>query len=61
MGGDAFPNTCRLSEEEYKRICDLVKHVVNQEKFKEIRLGIPVEVIDKASSCTHCFINCQSD
>ena len=51
MGGDAFPNTSRLSEEEYKRICDLVKHIVNQEKFNEIRLGIPVEVKDKASLC----------
>ena len=48
MGGDCFPNTRRLSEAEYGRVCGLVTlHLA--------RLGtearIPVEVSDKRQIC----------
>ena len=48
MGGDSFPNTRRLSEAEYGRVCGLVtRHLA--------RLGtearIPVEVSDKRQIC----------
>ena len=48
MGGDCFPNTRRLSEAEYGRVCGLVtRHLA--------RLGaearIPVEVSDKRQIC----------
>ena len=44
MGGDAFPNTERLSEEEYERMCDLIAGFL---RSRDIQFAIPVEVADK--------------
>ena len=52
MGGDAFPDTLRLSEVEYQRICRQIKTVfdcnINLDKN---RIGFPVEVKDKETLC----------
>jgi len=48
MGGDAFPNTGRLSEEKYERVCDLIAGFL---KSRGIQFAIPVEVVDKAEIC----------
>lgn len=48
MGGDAFPNTGRLSEEEYERLCDLISGFL---RSRAIQFAIPVEVADKAEIC----------
>ena len=49
MGGDAFPNTERLSEEEYQRTCELISVCLREQIGLEFR--IPVEVKDKAEIC----------
>ena len=51
MGGDAFPGTRRLTEEEYKRICENITVVIHESEINGIRLGFPVEVKDKAELC----------
>ena len=52
MGGDAFPETLRLSEGEYDRICKVVKTVFDDNiNLGENRIGFPVEVKDKKSLC----------
>ena len=48
MGGDAFPSTQRLSEEEYARKCKEVRLVLDT---MGVRFGFPVEVADKAEVC----------
>ena len=48
MGGDCFPNTQRLSEAEYIRICGLITSWLENHDFKFI---IPVEVSDKEGIC----------
>jgi len=48
MGGDCFPNTERLSEAEYNRICDLISSWLESHDFQFI---IPVEVSDKKEIC----------
>ena len=48
MGGDAFPDTERLSEAEYARICGEVRLVLDTAL---VRYGVPVEVADKAEIC----------
>lgn len=48
MGGDAFPNTGRLSEEEYERVCGLISGFL---RSRGIQFAIPVEVSDKAEIC----------
>ena len=48
MGGDAFPNTERLSEEEYERLCDLISGFL---RSRGVQFAIPVEVADKAEIC----------
>jgi len=49
MGGDSFPNTQRLSEEEYQRTCEVISLCLREETGLEFR--IPVEVADKAEIC----------
>ena len=49
MGGDSFPNTERLSEEEYRRICDVISECLKAQKDLDFR--IPVEVKDKEEIC----------
>ena len=49
MGGDAFPNTERLSDEEYQRTCELISVCLRGQVGLEFR--IPVEVKDKAEIC----------
>ena len=45
MGGDAFPNTLRLTEVEYQRICQILKSVFDDNfDVKHNRIGFPVEV-----------------
>ena len=44
MGGNSFPNTCRLSEKEYNRVCGLI---TNHFAEKEFEVVIPVEIKDK--------------
>lgn len=51
MGGDSFPETRRLTEEEYKRICENITVVIHESEMNGIRLGFPVEVKDKAELC----------
>ena len=51
MGGDAFENTARLTEDEYTRICGLIKIVIQECGISGIRIGFPVEVKDKAKLC----------
>ena len=52
MGGDAFSNTLRLTEDEYQRICDIIKTVFNANFIlNKNRIGFPVEVKDKATLC----------
>jgi len=48
MGGDAFPNTERLSEAEYKRVCTAITRNLEYQKLK---FAFPVEVSDKAEIC----------
>jgi len=48
MGGDAFPNTKRLSESEYARICEVIRSTL---ETAGVRFGFPVEVKDKAEVC----------
>ena len=48
MGGDAFPDTRRLSEEEYERMCDLISGFLGT---RGLQFSIPVEVADKAEIC----------
>ena len=48
MGGDAFPNTKRLSEEEYVRVCE---QIVDCLRGMGLEFIIPVEVKDKAEIC----------
>ena len=48
MGGDAFPNTERLSEAEYYRVCQVISTSLNN---LEIEYIIPVEVSDKHEIC----------
>eukprot|EP00092_Neocalanus_flemingeri_P033686 GFUD01036619.1.p1 GENE.GFUD01036619.1~~GFUD01036619.1.p1 ORF type:complete len:368 (+),score=122.49 GFUD01036619.1:72-1175(+) len=48
MGGDAFPSTQRLSEEEYARKCEEIRQVLSK---AEVSFGFPVEVADKAEVC----------
>ena len=48
MGGDAFPNTERVSEAEYQRV---KKEVLNLLAAMDVQVGVPVEVSDKASLC----------
>jgi len=49
MGGDSFPNTERLSEEEYQRTCEVISVCLREQTGLEFR--IPVEVADKAEIC----------
>ena len=49
MGGDSFPNTERLSEEEYQRTCEVISGCLREQAVLEFR--IPVEVADKAEIC----------
>ena len=49
MGGSAFPETERLSEAEYKRICSLLGDYLTQ---ISVAFRIPVEVLDKAEICS---------
>lgn len=49
MGGDSFPNTERLSEEEYQRTCEVISVCLREQHGLEHR--IPVEVRDKAEIC----------
>jgi len=49
MGGDSFPNTERLSEEEYQRTCEVISLCLREQTGLEFR--IPVEVADKAEIC----------
>ena len=49
MGGDSFPNTERLSEEEYQRTCGVISLCLSEQTALEFR--IPVEVADKAEIC----------
>ena len=48
MGGDAFPDTERLSEEEYVRVCQQISVCLRDLGLEFI---IPVEVKDKAEIC----------
>merc|ERR1712061_53600 len=48
MGGDAFPDTRWLSEEEYERMCDLISGFLGT---RGLQFSIPVEVADKAEIC----------
>ena len=48
MGGDAFPNTSRLTEREYRDICEAIANILNK---MEVEFGFPVEVLDKAELC----------
>ena len=48
MGGDAFPSTERLSEEDYARKCDEIRLVLDT---AGVSFGFPVEVLDKAVIC----------
>jgi len=48
MGGDAFPNTERLSEPEYKRVCAVITRTLEN---LQIKFAFPVEVSDKAEIC----------
>jgi len=49
MGGDSFPNTERLTEEEYQRTCEVISDCLREQTGLEFR--IPVEVADKAEIC----------
>lgn len=49
MGGDSFPETERLSEEEYQRTCEVISDCLREQTGLEFR--IPVEVSDKAEIC----------
>ena len=49
MGGDSFPNTERLSEEEYQRTCEVISVCLQAQTGLEFR--IPIEVKDKAEIC----------
>ena len=51
MGGDAFPDTVRLTESEYKRICELITCVIHNSGINGVRTGFPVEVQDKEELC----------
>ena len=52
MGGDAFSNTLRLTEDEYQRICDVIKAVFHTNfNLNKNQIGFPVEVKDKATLC----------
>ena len=51
MGGDAFPDTCRLTEDEYQRICENIRTVIDETGVRGIHIGFPVEVKDKAELC----------
>ena len=51
MGGDAFPDTVRLTESEYKRICELIMSKIHNSGMNGIRIGFPVEVQDKEDLC----------
>jgi len=48
MGGDCFPNTKRLSEDEYVRICGIITSWLENHDFQFV---IPVEVSDKKEIC----------
>ena len=48
MGGDAFPDTSRLTEAEYQR---LVQEVLQVLRSRGLQAGVPVEVLDKAELC----------
>ena len=52
MGGDAFSNTLRLTEEEYQRICQIIKSVFDDNiDARHNRIGFPVEVKNKEELC----------
>ena len=52
MGGDSFPNTLRLTEEEYERICQIIKSVFDDNcDVKHNRIWFPVEVKNKEELC----------
>ena len=51
MGGDAISDTVRLTEDEYKRICEVIKSVIGESIINGIRIGFPVEVQDKEDLC----------
>jgi hypothetical protein len=48
MGGNAFPDTERLSETEYQRIASQVLELL---KKRNLDCGAPVEIADKAELC----------
>ena len=48
MGGDSFPDTERLSEEEYVRTCQVISKCLREQ---DLEICIPVEVKDKAEIC----------
>ena len=48
MGGNSFPETQRLSESEYTRICQLITKYLTKIGVEH---RIPVEVLDKAEIC----------
>lgn len=45
MGGNAFKNTKRLNEKEYKRVCTRISEILKNENLS---FGFPVEIDDKA-------------
>ena len=52
MGGDAFPDTLRLTEEEYQRVCQIIKSVFDDNcDVKHNRIWFPVEVKNKEELC----------
>ena len=48
MGGNSFPETQRLSESEYTRMCQLITKYLTKIGVDH---RIPVEVLDKAEIC----------
>merc|ERR1711874_11607 len=48
MGGDAFPDTQRLSEEDYTRVSQALIRILDT---TGVCFGFPVEVADKAEIC----------
>jgi len=48
MGGDSFPDTRRLSETEYVRVCEIISDCLRDQ---EVEFNIPVEVLDKSEIC----------
>lgn len=45
MGGNAFENTKRLNEKEYKSVCAKISEILT---YLNISFGFPVEIADKA-------------